>query len=143
MKPSSLILAASALLCVAGPAVGAPRLEATSLYKDMAHGCRTLDLKQWSHPTRGVLEKADVGLRKVELCNEDRYPIFHVAIRYDPNGPNDHYYNKLYAELAAANGYHSFALVDAGWEMIFEVAVKGKKELDVSYEEFTLPKDGK
>ena len=135
MEPK-LIWLSLAIASVPAAALSAP-LEATSLYRDLARGCRTLDLKQWSHPTRHVLEQAEVEIRKVELCNHDLYPVFTVAIKYDPNGPNDKYYNSLFAALAAANGYHSFSLVDTEFGMIMEIAVKGKHEIAVDYEEFS------
>jgi hypothetical protein len=99
---------------VAQTALGAP-LEATTLYRDTAHRCRTLDLKSWSHPTRQVLERAKIEIMKVELCNQGIYPIYTVRFVASPMlGVNDEYFNKLYVEMAAANGFHSFAFVDPG-----------------------------
>ena len=90
-------------------------LEATTLYKDIAHGCRTLDLKSWSHPTRQVLERTKIEIMKAELCNQGIYPIYTVRFVASPMlGVNDKYFNKLYIEMAAANGFHSFAFVRSG-----------------------------
>ena len=47
--------------------LAAQSLEASSLYQEVAQGCRTLDLKSWSHPTRKALEHAHVQIKKVEL----------------------------------------------------------------------------
>jgi len=129
-----------AIALVPGTALSAPALEASSLYRELARDCRTLDLKTWSHPTRKVLERAEIAIKKVELCNHDLYPVFTVAAKYDPNGPNDKYYNSLYAALAAANGYHSFSLVDTTFEAVMNIAVKGKHDIAVDYEEFSPPK---
>jgi hypothetical protein len=115
-------------------------LEATTLYKDTAHGCRTLDLKSWSHPTRQVLERAKIEIMKVELCNQGIYPIYTVRFVASPMlGVNDRYFNKLYVEMAAANGFHSFAFVDPGWDMIVTVDVPGKNEISISHYEFDAP----
>ena len=38
--------------------------------------------------------------------------------------------------MAEANGFHSFSLVDAAFGMIMNIAVKGKLEIAVDYEEF-------
>lgn len=138
-KISKLVLAGLSLACVVQPALAAPLLESTSLYKEVAHGCRALDLKQWSHPTRRVLERKQIEIRKVELCNKDVYPIFTVSFRYDPQGPNDAYYNKLFVEMAEANGFHSYSFVDPTWSIVMDVKVTGKKELSISYEDFSTP----
>ncbi|WP_442753995.1 hypothetical protein ACNHKD_13460 [Methylocystis sp. JAN1] len=132
--------AGAALACAARPALSAPLLEATSLYRELAHGCRAVDLRQWSHPTKRVLNRARIEIRKVELCNNDAYPIFTVSFRYDPQGPNDAYYNKLFAEMAAANGRHSYSFVDPAWSLVIDVkAAAGKNDLSVSYEDFSAP----
>jgi hypothetical protein len=124
---------------VAQTALCAP-LEATTLYKDIAHECRTLDLKSWSHPTRQVLERTKIEIMKVELCNQDIYPIYTVRFVASPMlGVNDEYFNKLYIEMAAANGFHSFAFVDPGWDVTVTVDVASKKEISISYYEFDAP----
>jgi len=135
-----IALAGSAFASVAQTALCAPLLEATALYKDTAHECRTLDLKSWSHPTRKVLERSKIEIKKVELCNQDVYAIYTVRFNASPMlGVNDKYFNELYVEMAAANGFHSFALVDPGWGLIVTVDVKGKKEVSISYDEFDAP----
>jgi len=115
-KMLTLALAGSAVASVAKTALCAPSLQATALYKDTAHGCRALDMKSWSHPTRKVLECSKIEIKKVELCNQDVYPIYTVRFDASPMlGVNDKHFNKLYVEMAAANGFHSFAFVDLGW----------------------------
>ena len=124
---------------VAQTALCAP-LEATALYKSSAHGCRTLDLKSWLHPTRQVLERAKIQIKKVELCNQGIYPIYTVRFVASPMlGVNDKYFNKLYLEMAAANGFNSFAFVDPGWDVIVTIDVPTKKKISISYDEFDAP----
>jgi hypothetical protein len=38
--------------------------------------------------------------------------------------------------MAEANGFHSFSLVDITFGMIMNIAVKGKHEIAIDYEEF-------
>ena len=135
MKPK-LVLISMAIAFIPRAALCESPLGESSLYQDLARDCRTLDLKHWSHPTRSVLEQADIAIKKVELCNHDLYPVFTVAIKYDPNGPNDKYYNRLFVAMAEANGFHSFSVVDITFSMIMNIAVKGKHEIAIDYEEF-------
>lgn len=139
-KMLTLALAGSAVASIAQTALSAPSLESTGLYKDIAHGCRSLDMKTWSHPTRKVLERSKIEIKKVELCNQDVYPIYTVSFDASPMlGVNDKYFNKLYVEMAAANGFHSFAFVDPGWRLIITVDVMSKREVSISYDEFDSP----
>ena len=114
-KMLTLALAGAAVASMAQTALCAPSLESTTLYKDIARGCRALDMKISSHPTRKALERSKIEIKKVELCNQDVYPIYTVRFDASPTlGVNDKYFDKLYAETAATNGFHSFALVDPG-----------------------------
>lgn len=133
------MLAAAILLACAGAASAAP-LDATTLYREKARDCRTLDLAAWRHPTRKVMETSRVEIRKVELCNGGLYPIFTVALPAEPLvRVNDSYYNKLHAGMAEANGWHSFAFVDPSRGVIAYVDVTGRRELSISYDEFDTP----
>ncbi len=135
-------LSAILLLGLSATTLQAEPLDRTSLYRERAKDCRALELKAWSHPTRKVMESARVGIDKVELCNGGVYPIFTVALPGDPIvGVNDAYYNKLNARMAEANGWHSYAFVDANRGVIIYVDVTGKRELSVSYDEFDTPRE--
>ena len=39
--------------------------------------------------------------------------------------------------MAEANGFHSFSLVDSAFGVIMNIAVKGRHEIAVDYEQFT------
>ena len=133
-------LVAALLALMFATALEAAPLEATALLREKASGCRTLDLKTWSHPTRKAMERARVEIRKVELCNGDVYPIFTVALPGEPLvGVNDRFFNKLYAQMAGANGWHPFAFVDAGRGVVVYVDVNGRRNLSIDYEEFDPP----
>lgn len=133
-------LAAVVLALTSAGALDAAPLEATALYTEKARDCRTLDLGTWSHPTRKVMERARVDIQKVELCNANIYPIFTVALPAEPLvGVNDRFFNKLYAQMAAANGWHPFAFVDPGRGVIVTIDTKGRKSIAIDYDEFDIP----
>ena len=133
-------LAAVVLALTSAGALDAAPLEATALYTEKARDCRTLDLGTWSHPTRKVMERARVDIQKVELCNANIYPIFTVALPAEPLvGVNDRFFNKLYAQMGEANGWHSFAFVDSGRGVIVYVDIKARRSLDLNYDEFDVP----
>ncbi|QGM99078.1 hypothetical protein [Methylocystis parvus] len=139
MKSFLPALAALAIISFFQTALAAPALEATSLYKTMTHGRRTLEQSQWPEAVKRVFRKADAELKKIELCNEGAYSIFTVVFKYDPNGPNDHYYNRIFVDLAAANNYRSYAVVDPSWGQVVEASVKGKNKISIEREEFDAP----
>ena len=69
-KMLTLALAGSAVASVAKTALCAPSLQATALYKDTAHGCRALDMKSWSHPTRKVLERSKSRSKRLSCATK-------------------------------------------------------------------------
>lgn len=138
-RRKGLVAGAAAAWILAAPVAAAP-LEATSLYTEKARNCRTLDLATWSHPTRKVMQRARVEIHKVELCNADIFPIFTVALPAEPLvGVNDRFFNKLYAKMSEANGWHSFAFVDPVRGVIVTVDVKARRSIETNYDEFDIP----
>ena len=117
-------------------AVAAPTLEETELYSKITNGCRSIVLDHWRHPTVQVLNKADVGLSKVELCNLDKYPIFTVHFKYDPRASTSSYFDPLYARMAAANGFWPFSFVDADDNVVIDVSISSTHRISISYEDY-------
>ena len=127
------------LLCVAPAALRAeaPALPSTKFYTQTVHGCSDVDLATWQHPTRPLLTSADLQLEKVQLCNDRTFPVFTVAAKYDPEGDTDSFYHPLYAKLASANGWWSYALIDTRHDVIVTVDVtKSPRAVDLQYEDF-------
>ena len=125
-----------------GPSGAAPvpDLSATTLYAATVHGCRAVDLATWRHPTRDVLRAARARVKRVELCNGGSFPVFTVILPYDVYGRADDYFNKLYADLAKANGFWSYALVDLANNVVISVAVeRAGRTVSPSYEDFGQP----
>jgi hypothetical protein len=122
-------------LILAQPA-GATPLAATDLYTKITHDCHSLDLSKWRHPTRTVLENAGVQIVKVELCNDNKYPIFTVNFKYDPEAATDDFFDPLYAKMAAANGFWPYSFVDLGDPVIIDIGTdKAKESLSINFEE--------
>ena len=124
------------ILIRTGSAIGAPTLERAHLYSKSTNGCRTIAFDHWRHPTAQVLKKADVTLKKVELCNDGKYPIFTVHFKYDPRGSTSSYFNPLYAQMAAANGFWPFSFVDLDDNVIVNVNIFSGHRLNISYEDY-------
>jgi hypothetical protein len=113
-----------------------PKLPQTTLYTKIATECETVDLLKWSHPTRRVLEKLDIKIEKVELCNHRTYPIFHVLMKYDPvyhSKDAAKYFRSLWIGMMDANGWNPWALVDKNGNTITYIKksnIKGSVDLD-------------
>lgn len=71
-----------------------------------------IDIAGWKHPVKGVFQKHNVVLEKVELYKNKTYPLFYVNLPYDPQlRHNNTYFARLYADLARANAYWDYELV--------------------------------
>lgn len=106
-----LILFLVSFQCFADPI---PTLSNTKLYTSIASGCSNVD-NTWSHPTEKVLIERGVNIEQVQLCNQGKYPIFHVHFPYDPNGQTGDYFSPLFKEMKKANGKwpYSFVAIDS------------------------------
>lgn len=115
----------------------AANLSDTALFTKIAHDCHTVDLIKWRHPTRDVLQAAEIRIEGVQLCNDGKFPVFTVAPKYDPRTATGDYYHKLYAKLAEANGWWSYALIDTVDNVVVEIKPrKQPRALDIDYEDF-------
>jgi len=93
------------------------------------------DIKNWQHPVKKILETAG-RLEKVEFKENETYPIFYVDFIQTPN-------YTFYMELAEANGYWNFAVVntDHGGKDAVEVVCEASKKRIVhisGYQEYKL-----
>lgn len=110
-------------------------LESTAFYRDKAQGCQAIERNKWPQPIVRAFEEAKATLKKVELC-KGRYPVFTVAFNYDPDGPNDRYYDRIYRQVSEATGHRSYAIVDPNWGRVAEAEVEGNN-ISLSYESFS------
>lgn len=113
------------------------RLADTELFLKIAQSCRSVDLRSWEHPTTRVLRDAGTRVESVQLCNDDHYPVYTVSFKYDPRTATSSYFHPLYTRMAAANGYWPFSFVDVADNVVVNVAVDKKHQLQISYDEYT------
>lgn len=116
----------------------APLLSDTILYTQIVKDCHSIQLDDWQHPVRNVLEKSMAKIEKVELCNGNVYPIFTV---YLPSGRSfaegSKYYNELLENIARANGWWSYAIVDKTNNTVTEISINKRHQLGVESESFS------
>lgn len=75
-------------------------------------GVKTItDLEAWSHPAKAVFEKHRIPLDKVELLDNETYPVFYISLPSDRKLTNEDW-RSLSREVAEANGYWDFHIVD-------------------------------
>ncbi|WP_410210232.1 hypothetical protein [Aquirhabdus sp.] len=109
-------------------------LSETRLFTEIAKDCHPVDLKNWSHPTLKVLKKYDLKLDALDLCNNDTYPIFYTVFKYDVSFNyepslmrNNHYFLPLEYDMARANSWHSYSIVDRDRKEMLNIKVNKKK----------------
>ncbi|MFB9329305.1 hypothetical protein ACFFSY_25495 [Paenibacillus aurantiacus] len=71
-----------------------------------------VDLKSWKHPIRKVFADFGVTLKGVELLQNRTYPKFTVQLPYKLSDQKERDFDVLVSELAGANGYWPFEMVD-------------------------------
>ena len=120
----------------AASAQNPPRLDQTELYTKKARACREVDPETWTHPTRKVLAKRAVILERVQICNNNEYPVFTVRFKYDPRGRTSDYFYPLYDEMTKANGGWPFSFVDRIDGEIISVAKSKDGAINIDYETF-------
>ena len=120
----------------AGSANGAPlpRLAETSLFTDLVRNCHAVNLQSWEHPTLKVLREHNVGVKKAQLCNANKYLIFYVQFPYDPQGQTKDYFLPLYQQIRGANGSRPLSFVSINDNEIVNLEFTGVKKLRIGYE---------
>lgn len=127
------------LLLVPCLASALPALENTELYSTKASDCHDVDLATWKHPARTELEKNDIKLERVQLCNGGHYPIFQAQVPYDPRGYTKDYFLPLYEHMRKANGKWPYALVDSSDAVVVYVSYPKNDTIALDYEGYALP----
>jgi hypothetical protein len=88
-------------------------------------------------PLKDVFDLEAKSVRRLQLCNSEKYPIFFADLLYDPRlGHNDDYLFRLVGDVFKANGYNAFAIVDSLDNVIVEVRAKGARSPDFALEEY-------
>ncbi|KOR31185.1 hypothetical protein TI04_02175 [Achromatium sp. WMS2] len=125
------------------PGTSLPKLYQTNLYTKIAHNCKPVVLQNWVHPTRQVFESMGNRIRKVELCNNKIFPIFHVEMKveisyHSLDKQTSKYVRKLLHDLIRANGGYPLAIVEVTDNKIvyMKKSTSRRGYTDLSYEEY-------
>jgi predicted small lipoprotein YifL len=70
------------------------------------------DIASWNHPVKYVFNNANITVIKVAFKNNKTYPIFYVNLSKDLNDENETYYKNLVNQVATANGYWDYEIID-------------------------------
>ena len=98
--------------------------------------CFNLDLRQWRHKTRYVIENhKEVQLHWVKMCRNKTYPVFGVKFDYDPQGATKDFFHPLFREMIEANGFWPFSFIEVDDRLAIHVYQEKKFELLVDYED--------
>jgi hypothetical protein len=99
------------------------------------------DISAWKHPVHEVLAKHNVGLAKVELHDNKRFPVFFVKFPYDPqSSAASGYFHKLYLDVLEANGFWEYAFNDEIDGLLITIHWdKKSKKMTIDHEEISAP----
>ena len=85
--------------------------------------CSMVELEEWRHPVRDVLQQAGANrLLWLALCQDRTYPVFGMAFDYDPAGATRDYFLPLWQDMLDANGGWAFSVAVLGDQILINVA---------------------
>ncbi len=120
-----------------------PSLQNTQLFTEEATGCQEVDLERWHHPVQAVFSHMGVSLRKLQLCNNNKYPLFYIGTL--PPGPPlfgfDDYYKSLFSKMRVPNGNWPFSFIDTERGIIINVNYNDMHEAKACIEYFQAVSD--
>ena len=117
-------------------AASTPKLSETALYTVGVSGCVQVDLKNWKHETRALLEQRNTQVLMVQLCNDRKYPVYYVKFPYDYRGSTEKYFMPLFSDMLKANGGWPLSFVDFESEIVLSIKYGQKPRVSVDAEEF-------
>ncbi|MDF2505689.1 hypothetical protein [Clostridium sp.] len=89
-----------------------------------------VDIDEWNHPVKYVFKNANIQVKKVEFKNNKTYPIFYVSLSKNIDTNNKTYYKNLIKQIATANGYWDYEIIDTNKNLDIKVICdKSKKDL--------------
>lgn len=92
------------------------------------------DISSWNHPAKTIFNREGIKINKVVLKDNKTYPVFYVTLNKDLNSSNKDYYTKLMKDIALANGYWDYEIIDESRGADIKVTCKDKKSVDkISY----------
>jgi hypothetical protein len=99
--------------------------------KLVANTMRTIetqeDLDNWNHPVKDVFKKNNVQIEKVDFLRNNKYPLFYVEFYYKLNYDSADYFEKIIDNVAKANAYWDFEIIDKENKLDFCIVCDRKK----------------
>jgi hypothetical protein len=71
-----------------------------------------IDMKNWEHPAKDIFIKYKIEVKSLQLLKDGTYPIFSVSFPKALTNENESYFNEAISEIAKANLFWDFELVD-------------------------------
>lgn len=88
------------------------------------------DVSSWNHPVKNIFGREAIKINKVVLQNNKTYPVFYVTLSKELNAENKAYYTKLMKEIALANGYWDYEVIDSSKGADIKVKCKNKNAIE-------------
>ncbi|KHD34905.1 hypothetical protein NL50_15740 [Clostridium acetobutylicum] len=88
------------------------------------------NISSWNHPVKNIFEREAIKINKVVLQNNKTYPVFYVTLSKELNAENKAYYTKLMKEIALANGYWDYEVIDSSKGADIKVKCKNKNAIE-------------
>ncbi|AJA46180.1 hypothetical protein CPAST_c00550 [Clostridium pasteurianum DSM 525 = ATCC 6013] len=87
------------------------------------------DINNWSHPVKYVFNNANIQIQKVEFKENKTYPIFYVNLTKNIDSENKTYYKNLISQIAIANGYWNYEIIDTKKDVDIKVTCDRSKSI--------------
>lgn len=81
-------------------------------FGEKADKAEMIDMKTWKHPVKEVFELYQVPVHGVQLAQNRTYPIFDISFPYPVSESYESSLRMLVEQIAQANAYWSFELID-------------------------------
>lgn len=91
------------------------------------------DISNWSHPVKKVFEKYHIRVERVELLQNNTYPIFYVGFPNDLIKGSKSDFVLLIQEIASANAYWDYKIIDVKNVIFINVqCIKREKKIKMA-----------
>jgi len=87
------------------------------------------DIDGWEHPAKAVFLLKGIEVNKVVLTNNKTYPFFYVTFPKYITGTNKRYFDDLTDNIAKANAYWDYEIVDSEKNIQLKVTCNRQKQL--------------
>lgn len=93
------------------------------------------DISGWKHPTKDIFKQNNVTIQNIKLQKNNTYPIFYIKLPDDSRLRHEAYFEEFLSDLATANSYWDFELVDQqkSFSVVVKIDKKNKRIQDAIY----------